>query len=156
MQSCIEPPLIMFSKKEDMEECQTNTIKVKMQHNPVSATSETYELQMKILENGQIEELIVLLKNFRKSISGRGTTNLSGRNKYLRTMLRGESLREIDKLASQNNGSDSRHLKAMKYGWKIYPPPPPMRCKNRSARCMTPCGNPVRCPLIDMWKDPPN
>ena len=53
VQARIEPPPIPFANMEETEECHTNTIKVKMQHNPESATSETQKRKMKIFENVQ-------------------------------------------------------------------------------------------------------
>ena len=92
MQTHIKHPSIMFSKKEDVDERQTNIIKAKMWRNPVSATLETYKLNTKIFENGQPEELITLLNNFNKATKGTGTTAVDRRINYLRTMLHEEAL----------------------------------------------------------------
>ena len=63
-----------------------------MRRNPASSTLEIYKLQIKVFENGQPEELIALLKKFKKAIGGTGTTTITGLISYLRIMLHGEAL----------------------------------------------------------------
>ena len=46
-----------------------------------------YELKMTTFENGQREDFLGLLKNFKTSIDGTGTTTVAVRINYLRTML---------------------------------------------------------------------
>ena len=92
-QLCIDPPPIAFAKNYYTEEHHTNIIKVKIQRNLMSATLETYKLKMKIFESGQPEELIALLKNFKKSIDRTRTNTISRPVNYLCTIIRGEALR---------------------------------------------------------------
>ena len=63
-----------------------------MRRKPVSATSETYKLKMKIIENSPPEKLIALLNNFNKAIKGTGTNTVTIWINYLHTMLQGEGL----------------------------------------------------------------
>ena len=51
--------------------------------------SKTYELKMNIFEKGQPEELITLMKNFKKTIKETITTTVAGRINYLCNMLHG-------------------------------------------------------------------
>ena len=78
---------------------------------------------MATFENYQPEEFLGLLNNSRIEINGTGTTSVSGTIKYIRTMLHGESLREFDELASQNNGMASYHLKHITDSLLGYIPP---------------------------------
>ena len=71
---------------------------------------------MKIFENSQPEEIIALLENFKKAISGTGTNTIDGRISYLRTMLWGEVLREFYKLDIKNNRTSNDHLKEIQEG----------------------------------------
>ena len=50
------------------------------------------------------------MKNLKTTIDGTGTMSVTGRIYYLRTMLRGEDLREFYKLASQNSGPERAHF----------------------------------------------
>ena len=74
VQARIETPLIPLIKAELEEEKSSNITKVNMRRNPVSAASETYDLNMATFENGQPEEFLALLKNFKTVIDGIGTT----------------------------------------------------------------------------------
>ena len=123
VQAHIDPPPIPFTKKEDMDEHQTNIIKVKRQHNPLSATLKTYELQTNILENGQPEELIMILKNFKKEIVGTGTNAVYVCIRYLQTVLHGEDPREFDDLVSQNSGTTNTRPKEIQDDLMLYLPP---------------------------------
>ena len=49
-----------------------------MRKNLASAAYKNYEFKMAVFKNGQPEELIRLLKNFKKAIDRTGTTTLSG------------------------------------------------------------------------------
>ena len=53
------------------------------------ATSETYNISMYTLEDGQPKELLALLKNFKITIYGKGMASLSVKINYIRTILRG-------------------------------------------------------------------
>ena len=87
-----------------------NIIKVKVWRNPTSDNLETYNINISTFEDGQPEEFLALLNNFRTVIYGTGTMSPSGRINYLRTMLRWEALRELDELASHNNGTTNAYL----------------------------------------------
>ena len=100
LQSNIAPPMITIIKVELEEERLRNIIKVNKRRKLDSATYDTYKLKMVTFENYQPEEFLALLNNFRIEINGTGTTSVSGRIKYIRTMLHVESLREFDELAS--------------------------------------------------------
>ena len=51
------------------------------------------------------------MNNFKSAIDRTGNTLAAGKINYIRTILCGESLREFDKLASQNTGTNNQHLK---------------------------------------------
>ena len=58
-----------------------------------------YELKIAMLKNGKPEEFLMIAKNFNTTIDGTGTTYVSGRINYIRTMFCGEYLQKIDELA---------------------------------------------------------
>ena len=67
-----------------------------MRQNPSDVASETYKLKIATFEHGQPEEFLEIVNNFKRTIDGTGTTMAAGKINYLRTLLRGESLRELD------------------------------------------------------------
>ena len=58
-----------------------------------------------MFNDGEPEELIALIKNFRIEIEGKCTTYPLGWINYLYTMLRGQDIREIDKHTNKNHGT---------------------------------------------------
>ena len=113
----------MIFKKEiaDVSEC--DIIKIKMRRDLSDTKSETYELKIATFENGQAEEFLALMKNFKTALDGKGTTSAAGKINYLRTILRGEALQEVDKTATQNTRENNEHLKFIQEGLLGYYPP---------------------------------
>ena len=58
-----------------------------MCQDPSDADSETYKLKIVMFENGQPKEFLALVNNFKTVV----------KINYLRTLLRGEALREFEK-----------------------------------------------------------
>ena len=56
------------------------------------------------------------MKNLKRAVDGTGNTMAAGKINDLRTLLRGESLREFDKPASHNAGTKYPHLKFIQEG----------------------------------------
>ena len=93
MQARIDPPPIPLVKLVLDYDRTTHIIKVKMRINPSSAISETYNVNMKMFGDVQLEGLLSLLRNFKIATYGNGTTTPSGRNNHLFTMFCGQALR---------------------------------------------------------------
>ena len=89
----MNPPLIMLIKLKLEEERASNIIKIKMRRNLASATSDTYKLGTATFKNGQPEQFLAILKNFKIKINGKETTSIYGQINYIRMMLHGEALR---------------------------------------------------------------
>ena len=58
--------------------------------------SETYKLKIVTFEHGQPEQFLQLLNNFKRAVDWTGTTTAEGKIKYLRNLLHGEALQELD------------------------------------------------------------
>ena len=78
---------------------------------PSSTASETFNVNMNTFDDGQPEEFLSLLRNFKIAIDGTGTTTPSGRINYLCMMLCGQALRDFNKLKYQCGGATNNHLK---------------------------------------------
>ena len=63
-----------------------------MRQNPSNVTSETYELKIVTFENGQPEEFLQLMKNFKRAVDRTETTMSAGNMNFLLNILRGEAL----------------------------------------------------------------
>ena len=94
-----------------------------MQQDPTSATSDTYELKIAMLENSKPEEFLKMMKEFKTAVNGIKITSASSKTKYLRTLLSGEALREFYGLEIQVTGTTNSHLTFIKEGLLEYSPP---------------------------------
>ena len=120
MQVHTKSPPIPLTKLEVDDDRTTHIINVNMRRNPSSAASKTYNVNMNTFDDGQPEEFLSHLRNFKIAIDGTRTTTPPGWIKYLRTMLRGQALREFDKLHSQYGGAINNHLKLIQKGLLEY------------------------------------
>ena len=91
-----------------------------MCQDPVSATSETYKLEVPTFKNGKPEGMIQMMKYFKSATDGTETTSATGKIDLLHTMLHGETLRGFDVLAGQVESTTNGHLKLIKEGLLAY------------------------------------
>ena len=75
-----------------------------------------YKFKMTTFENGEAEELIKFLNNFKKAIYGTDTTVVVKGINFLLIIICRELLREFEKLVIQNNGSTNADLKEIQEG----------------------------------------
>ena len=111
VQAQIKPPPTPLIKVTNGNTEETNINKIKMCIYPASATSETYELKAQTFKNGKPEEFLQMTKEFKTDVDGTGTTFVTGKIQFLRTMLRGEALREFDVITGQVGSTNNTHLK---------------------------------------------
>ena len=111
VQARIEPPPITLLKATAGKTEETHIIKIKMRREPASSTSETYELKVQTFENGKPKYFLQMMKDFKTGIDGTGMTSVSGKIKFLPTMLRGEDLREFYVIANQVGSTKNAQLK---------------------------------------------
>ena len=116
VQARIDPPKTPLLKVTTGKTEETHIIKNKMHQNPVSATYETHNLKVQKFENGEPEEFLQMMKDFRTGIDGTGTNSASVKIQFLCTMLYGEPLREFDVIANQVGSTINAHLKQIKEG----------------------------------------
>ena len=86
----------------------------------MDAASETKKLKIVTFKHGQPEDLLQLMKNFKRAFDGTDTKTAAGKINYLCTLLRGEALQEFDKLSSKNAGTKRTHLKFIQEGLLSY------------------------------------
>ena len=89
VQARINPPPIPLKRAapETVKEC--DIIKINIWWDPASATSETYEMKLAVLENGKPEEFLKIMDKFKTAIDVTGTASTVGEINYLRTLICG-------------------------------------------------------------------
>ena len=88
--------MIPLGKKEPNKVNKYAIIKIKMRQNQSDADSETYKIKIGTFENGQPEEFLQIMNNFKRAVDRKGTTTTAGKINYLRNILSGESLQEFN------------------------------------------------------------
>ena len=114
VQAHINPLTIPFIRKVTEKVRDWNNISIRMRQNPVLATSKIYELKFPTFKNGKPEYFLQMMKDFKTATDGTGTMSATVKTNFLRTMLRGEALREFNALAYQVGSTTKDHLKLIK------------------------------------------
>ena len=78
---------------------------------------------MSTFEDGQPEDLLAIVKNFRVAINDSVRTLASERINYLHTMLFRGDLKKLDELETHNSGTKNSHIKHIIEGLLGYLPP---------------------------------
>ena len=73
-------------------------VKLILRRVPTSGTSDLYEFRMSLFDHGNPEEFLLFVKNFQMTLAPTGTFEIEVRVRYLRTLVRGEALRQFDLL----------------------------------------------------------
>ena len=69
-----------------------------------------------MFDNDKPEEFLQIMKEFKTTTDRTGTSSATRKTHFLRTMLRGEALRESEFLAGQVVSTTNRYLKLIKEG----------------------------------------
>ena len=80
VQARIEPPPILLIKKNPLESNKCDIINIKIRRNPLDAASETKKLKIVTFKHGQPEDLLQLMKNFKRAVDGTCTTTTAGKS----------------------------------------------------------------------------
>ena len=71
-------------------------------------------MKVQTFENGKSKYFLQMMKDFKTDIDRTGTTSVSGKIQFLRTMLRGEDLREFYVIPNQVGSTTNEQLKKIK------------------------------------------
>ena len=99
-QSYVEPPTIPPIKSKQENKSDKYFVKIKLSKDMTSDMLELYNFKMDLFENGNPEEFLLFVKNFNTTIALSGTLVTGAKNRYLRTLVRGEALHKFDMLPS--------------------------------------------------------
>ena len=57
--------------------------------------SDLYEFKIDLFDNGELEELLLLVRNFNMTLAASGTLEMGAKAQYICTIVRGEALRQF-------------------------------------------------------------
>ena len=75
---------------------------------------------MTVIDNGDLEEFLVFLQNFKMTLEASGTLASSAKIQYICRVLCGEALHQFDTLCAQVESTNTTHLNRMILGLGAY------------------------------------
>ena len=105
--SHVEPPPIPLVKEMSTSKSYGDYVKLKLLRDPMSSTSDLYELRMSSFEHGGPEEFIFFVRNFQMTLADTGTLETEAKVQYLRTFVCGEALLKFDLVSSDTENTET-------------------------------------------------
>ena len=96
----VETPKISLIKVKYDGKSDKYFVKLKMCSDPTPSTSDLYEFKMIFFENGDPGEFLLFVHNFNMAFLASGIMDMGAKIQYLRTLVRGELLRQFDSLST--------------------------------------------------------
>ena len=78
---------------------------------------------MSLFGNGKQEEFLLFMRNFNMNLAASGAMDTGTKIKYLRTLVRGEALRQFDSLSADVKSTEKVNTKYIIKGLALYFPP---------------------------------
>ena len=119
----LEPPLISLFKEKHNGKSDKYFFKLKLRRDPTSSTSEIYEFKMYLFENGDPEEFLLFVRNSNMTLAASERMEAGAKYKYLRTLVRGEALRQFDSLSAVVESTETLNVDYIIMGLSQYFPP---------------------------------
>ena len=91
-----DPPPITIIKETHNGKSDKYFVKIKMRKDPTLSTSDLYEFEIYLFDNGEQEEFLLFVRNFNMTLAALGTLEAGTKYQYLHTLVRGEALRKFD------------------------------------------------------------
>ena len=91
----VEPPLVPQIKDTCNGESDKDLVHIKLHRYPTSSTLDLYEFKMSLFDHGDPEEFMLFVRNFNMSLAATGMLYMDAKIQYLRTLVRGEVLRQF-------------------------------------------------------------
>ena len=112
----MEPNLIPIIKGNNNKIKDKDCVKVNLHRDTTSQKSYPYEFKMALFDRGKPEEFLLFLRNFNMTLEASGTLAYTAKIQYLSTLVRGESLRQFDRLSTEVGGTTLGNLESIILG----------------------------------------
>ena len=76
-----------------------------MRRDPTSEKSDLYEFKISLFDKRKLEEFVLFVCNFNMTLEASGTLKPGAKIQYLRTLVRGEALRQFDMFYAEVEGA---------------------------------------------------
>ena len=113
------PPILLIKIKNDTK-LDKDCIKNKVHRDTMSEKSDIYEFKMALFENGETEELLLSIHKFQTTLEASGTLSDGTKIQYLRMLVHGEALNQLDMLSVGVGIATTEHLILILLGLGTY------------------------------------
>ena len=106
----VKPPPIPLIKSKNGEKSGRDCVKNKCIRYSTLAKSDLYEFKMTLFNNVNLEELLLFIRNLQTTLEASGTVAAGAKIRYLRTMIHGEALSQLDTFSAESVSNTPEHL----------------------------------------------
>ena len=105
----VEPPPIPLIESKIGEKLYKDCVEIKLHRDIMSETSDIYELNMSLFDDGKPEELLLFVRTFQMTLEAPRNLAASAKIQYLLTLVRGEVLHQLYTLSVEVGSTTSEH-----------------------------------------------
>ena len=91
----VEPPPTPLIKNRHGNKSDKYSVKINISRDPKSYTSDCFDFNMALFDNGEPEEFLLFRRNFDMNLAAPGTLVTGAKIQYLFTLVHGEALRQF-------------------------------------------------------------
>ena len=95
-------------------------VKLKLCKDPTSSTSDLYEFNMSLFDNGEPEEFLLFVRNFDMTLAVSGPLETGAEIQYLFTLVCGEALHQIDLFSSDMESTNPLTVEYIIKGLELF------------------------------------
>ena len=106
----VEPPPILLIQETYNGKLHKDIVKLKLRRYPTSSTLDPYKFKMSLFKNVKPEELSLFVRNFNITLAASGALEAGAKIQYLRTIVRGEALRQFDSFSADVEGTENLNV----------------------------------------------
>ena len=112
----IQTLLIPLIKCKNDDKLDKYCVRIKFCRYPTSEKSDLYEFKIDLIDNRELEEFFLFIRNFQITIQASGTITTGTMIWYMLTLVRGKALRQLNTLSVDLGSTTSEYLKAIILG----------------------------------------
>ena len=113
------PPIPRIKIKNDMK-AGKYCVKIKLRRDPTSEKSDLYEFKMALFDNGNPEEFLLLVQNFKIMLKALGSITARSKLQYMCKLLRVEAPHQFDTICVQMGSTNKKYLHCIISGLGTY------------------------------------
>ena len=116
------PPIPLIKSNNDIKS-ENYCVKIKFCRDPTFENQDIYEFKMALFDNGEFDEFLLFMQNSNMMLNESWMLTDNKKLQYIRTIIRGQALHQLDTLCGQVGSTTMSHLNHLVLGLGTYFPP---------------------------------